>query len=422
MEFNKLQLVLLLSFFSLNSWGAPPSDYARYELSPDKEWIYKRAKDYYIGEYGFNTEQECKGPRCLKPQTKITCSKYSYIDYGSSGKIQFCHINRIEEPSGKARKAGNNLLVATGYIELDENGKFKRYIPGLPSNRVFRKKIPIPSECADNCGPVLKPEPKADGVLSGINIVREIADRLLQKPSIRIPQGPELSAAEKKQIGDRMAAKLQYKGGFNAMCSAFIQKNGELGPLGKKFIQAMKKVGWQYFDGGPLSIDYSSVCPNYKNFSNAKKEYLQAWFGASMAQEESSCNPNESAKGANDIADGLFQMEFSAQQRKAAGRNPKFCPHTGIDSKDITFQMECTASILKDINAKQNRGLTYRSGYWDKLRGTNVWTWTRKKTGKKHTVVPEISWHIMDFPGCGATKPKSAPKTPVLAKPKPKAK
>ena len=90
---------------------------------------------------------------------------------------------------------------------------------------------------------------------------------------------------------------------------------------------------------------------------------------ASIAQVESTCRPWAQTQGTNDLADGLFQLEYSSRQRRRAGRNEKWCKtNQGVDSQSLTFQSECAVSIVEDTVCAWNAPINHGDGYWQKLR------------------------------------------------------
>lgn len=171
---------------------------------------------------------------------------------------------------------------------------------------------------------------------------------------------------------------------FNRRCNQlFINKEGKLGEAGREIIDAVQKHASKclYND-----LNVSSICPNYRSFNNTQKDAFWVYAFASVAQFESSCNPAVDAQGTNDVADGLFQMEYSFRQRKAAGRSRELCKTAGPHpSQDIKFQAQCSISILRDTNCKFGWPLDGRKGYWHLLRSNSSF---------------KIGNTMKKFPGC----------------------
>ena len=116
---------------------------------------------------------------------------------------------------------------------------------------------------------------------------------------------------------------------------------------------------------------FADLCPNYQSLSTENKNSFIALVFASIAQVESSCNPSaQNPHGSNDIADGLFQLEYSRRQRAEAGRNERWCQtRNSVDTQSLTFQSQCAVSTIEDTVCRRDRRLNYRSGYWQKLQG-----------------------------------------------------
>lgn len=155
---------------------------------------------------------------------------------------------------------------------------------------------------------------------------------------------------------------------FSRGCSnMFIKPNGDLGRGGKAVLDAVRAHGGRcFYDGG---IDVSSLCPRFGTFTREEKEVFWVFVFASIAHHESSCIETRQARGVNGLADGLFQMEYGRTHRANAGRNPNLCKtRTGVNTQDLTFQAECSVSILKDTNCKYGKSLDWNQGYWHLLR------------------------------------------------------
>lgn len=151
-------------------------------------------------------------------------------------------------------------------------------------------------------------------------------------------------------------------------CDFFIDNDGNLGTYGDELIRAIREISRDCFYE---KIDFSYLCPNYSKFDDQKKTQYLAFLFASMATYESACDKtSQNQKGTNGIADGLFMLEYSQKQRKAAARDPKYCAtNEGVDTQGITFQMQCSVSIF----SKSHCGTGTQPGknssdYWQKLR------------------------------------------------------
>lgn len=182
---------------------------------------------------------------------------------------------------------------------------------------------------------------------------------------------------------------------FNSNCLKFIKRDGSFGPWGEGMLEAMDKIAAVkpgancFYD----RMDFGSVCPGFRNFPKWKKQQVWVWHWASVAQEESSCRPGVTVNGIWNKklgrwnrAVGLFQLEdlYSTRQisgvhyykdgRRRQGRDPRFCPHSSANMKDVTRQFECGASILADMQCGKGtskRQIVNKKSYWEKMRSTS---------------------------------------------------
>ncbi len=152
---------------------------------------------------------------------------------------------------------------------------------------------------------------------------------------------------------------------FHARCNNFINENG-LGEWGQYMVAAAKKVAKNCFYNRGV---FDNICPGYRRLPEAKKNAFIAVLFASIAQVESTCRPWAQAQGSNDLADGLFQLEYSRSQRQESGRNREWCKtDRPVDTQSLTFQSECAVSIVEDTVCAWNSFITHSDGYWQKLR------------------------------------------------------
>lgn len=167
---------------------------------------------------------------------------------------------------------------------------------------------------------------------------------------------------------------------FNSSCTNFIKRDGSYGPWGQEMVKAMRDVEAAkgksiFFGSGPSAIKFGQRCKNtryFQSLSRGQQEHIWVWLWASIAQAESSCNPNVDARGIwnprfgrYNKADGLFQLEYHTSTRNANGRDRRFCPDR-TNTKAITFQMQCAASIMADNQAGEY--VKDSGSYWQKLR------------------------------------------------------
>lgn len=172
---------------------------------------------------------------------------------------------------------------------------------------------------------------------------------------------------------------------FNPTCKNFIKDDGSIGPWGQKMLSAMKEVDKDYgsncFNGG---IKFGQRCPGFQKLNKAEQDHVWVWLWASVAQAESSCQPDAQAEGIYNekhkrfnTADGLLQLEYSTETRNSNNRDRRYCPDRA-DTQAINFQMRCAASIM----SKSQCGgyLKDKGSYWLKLgkeEGT-IWDLLKK--------------------------------------------
>lgn len=354
--------IAAILFLTVNAFAADPVWYDK-PLEPKLQYMIK-AKDYYKNIYAFDTSEPCQGPSCIPAGSTVGCSKYTLVDAGDGTQVQFCHISTIKynRNSKEIDISDKDYVMATGFVA--EN---KKFILGLPSGRVFATSRELKKTEGATC----------DGSCGTAGVGNKISD--LAKSLVKAI-GPQKPTEIKKQVSD-LIKDLVKKGQIARACTNFIDENGELGPWGKKAVEAFHKVDKDCFENG---LDPSKICPNFKNFDPKTKEYFRVYSLLSMAHHESSCNVNAiNPNASNGTGYGLMQME-SLHYRKAGGRDSRFCPHHKINEKDVTFQMECTASIFADRYCKEGLNLSSPKGYWAGL------------LGPKNL----ISMKIKKFPGC----------------------
>ncbi len=153
---------------------------------------------------------------------------------------------------------------------------------------------------------------------------------------------------------------------FDVRCSTFISSEG-LGTWGQKMVSAAQRVAPRCFYESHV---FDSLCPGYLRMNQEQKNSFIALVFAGIAQTESNCNPRARARGSNDIADGMFQLEYSASFRRRAGRNQRWCrTGTPTNTQAVEFQSECAVSTIEDTICSNGRSLNSSGGYWQKLRG-----------------------------------------------------
>jgi hypothetical protein len=167
---------------------------------------------------------------------------------------------------------------------------------------------------------------------------------------------------------------------FHTNCAKFITRGG-LGEWGRAAVDAAKRIAPKCFYERKI---FNTVCPGYLRMSEAGKNAFIAMMFAAIADVESDCTPSADAQGVNDVADGLFQLEYSASSRRRAGRDPQWCRTVGpTDSKAIKFQVECAVSTVEDTICSNGVSINSRDGYWQELRGNGTITRMIKQTAAK---------------------------------------
>jgi hypothetical protein len=152
---------------------------------------------------------------------------------------------------------------------------------------------------------------------------------------------------------------------FDKACNKFITEDG-LGEWGRHMVAAAQKIAPGCFYNDNV---FNNICPNYRKMSNERKNAFIALLFASIAQVESTCRPWAQVQGENDIADGLFQLEYSKDVRRRAGRNSQWCKtRQSVDTQSLTFQSECAVSIVEDTVCAWDSFINHKDGYWQKLR------------------------------------------------------
>ena len=152
---------------------------------------------------------------------------------------------------------------------------------------------------------------------------------------------------------------------YHARCAGFISKKG-VGPWGAHVIKAAHKVAPNCFYGRNL---FGSLCPNYLDLDQPQKEAMVALAFAAIGQRESTCKPTTRVRGTNDIADGIFALEYSADQRSDAGRSKTWCKSKEtVDTQAWEFQSECAASIINDRICKVGAYIFGPRSYWEEFK------------------------------------------------------
>ncbi len=173
---------------------------------------------------------------------------------------------------------------------------------------------------------------------------------------------------------------------YSPLCSEYIDANGNYGETGLQMLEAMqdiekahsadpagsKTAQCSFFE----NIDLGSACPNYKYLTALQKQHVWVWMWATIAQTESSCDPNVDARGIfneklgrYEVADGLNGLEQHFDSRVSNARDARFCPHDEVkDTKNLYFQTRCSASIMFDTNCNTKTSIVNDESYWQQLQ------------------------------------------------------
>lgn len=92
------------------------------------------------------------------------------------------------------------------------------------------------------------------------------------------------------------------------------------------------------------SLDENSLkgCPNYPSFNEEEKKLFWVWTLMGLSFGESTCNPNAVAKGVNQMAYGLCQMEGDPE-----GFRPDWCHEDVVG--DPKKNLKCAVAVLNDF-------------------------------------------------------------------------
>jgi hypothetical protein len=336
----------------------------------------------------------------------VGCSSYDYKKGGAKGvTLQVCNMSliKISDANMGSDVSRDKLKLVTGII--DKDGKFST---DLPQGEVFiaggwlkgKRYEPAPQQSqgtsetteAGVCFPGLPCyHDQICNATDPFSLKACIPKTKFLTHGVFDPSYNEENAEDEVVVFDTKTIGRAFdQQRFANLCHSFIQPDGALGAWGKEISSTFKSVSNECFYG-EQSIDVSDLCPNFKKFPKAQKDYFWAWTGASMSNAESSCRPNVRVKGTKvkrqqEYAVGLFQLEESMHRRKYRG--PECSVQKGQSVYSISFQFRCMASIIKNtrwLQGKKLWGSTDRSDqYWQTLKTEN---------GK-------ITKAISNFPGC----------------------
>jgi hypothetical protein len=151
-------------------------------------------------------------------------------------------------------------------------------------------------------------------------------------------------------------------------CNAFITRSGALGPYGQLVAREISRYDVYFSPHNRIE----QICPNFHNFrSRAEKTQFWVWVYASLAAQESSCDPNQSAPptmNPNGVAVGLLQMEKRTDLRRSRdiAYHGNYCSGNPYAP---AVNIRCSARIMAGLLSKQ-QGLyaRNRAQYWGPLQ------------------------------------------------------
>lgn len=153
---------------------------------------------------------------------------------------------------------------------------------------------------------------------------------------------------------------------WNENCYNFITRSGKIGPWGQGVLNAIRTTG-------SSQCLYSTwlwqrLCPRFATFSQEKKDHFIAYFMATKAMDESSCNPNARAKAKNGYGVGFFMLEESQKLRAGRGR---FCAGKPEITRQIPFQFQCAISQINNVQCGKGVRFGESGGYWQESNKMN---------------------------------------------------
>lgn len=188
----------------------------------------------------------------------------------------------------------------------------------------------------------------------------------------------EPTAAEALFKAAAEITRLQEKMNHADLCEKFAGEEG-LGRYGRIISEEVIKkegAGYKYnqlMQGPP---DLVRACPAFTTMNEDQKAGLYVLIVNAMANYESSCNINETARGPNGKLIGLLQLHYQKEHQYSRG-----CQQGDASKASTTFS--CGFSMLND-QVRRDGVLFSSKSYWDVLR-------LNSKTFKAKKIVSTIS-------------------------------
>jgi hypothetical protein len=216
-------------------------------------------------------------------------------------------------------------------------------------------------------------------------------------PSVPIPADrPDRSGEEEKE--DFNTEGFQGLGkGFDKSCKEFIKDDGSFGDFGNIIAKYIDEAG----DDSPLLnddiTDMKTTCPNWKKFSNVEKTHFWAHTFASMAMDESTCNPKaRNPRGSDGPAAGLLQMpERKSGQAGYYWRGPNCKKAT--DMYDPNDNIKCSLDIMSEL-MRGTKGIYKNKGGIFGKKNTSYWEKLKRKSSPKKSRIIKL---MLGYEACG---------------------
>lgn len=233
--------------------------------------------------------------------------------------------------------------------------------------------------------------------------LNSVNDSTVQKPPCDIPPNPPVPLA------DEFALK-----GVEDGCDKFLNDKGEAGEWGKIILKKMNSLSEKQMKESFLSNDIPDmpfVCPRFHEFSDELKKKFWVWTFASIAWEESSCNPGASAAGINCKAVGLLQLEDSSRLRRGRGDSCEV-PSVTAPQNNLACGVDILSAQLQGTKSDYFRAtkatgeLFWKSSYWlhMRIKGKDEQREATKRKLIKSVMTdnqkPDIKTLVMRFPYC----------------------
>jgi hypothetical protein len=161
---------------------------------------------------------------------------------------------------------------------------------------------------------------------------------------------------------------------FNKRCNNFIKQDGSFGSYGEtveKYISDTNVSSLFLNENLPYIAD---ACPRWYKLNDDERKFFWVWTFASIAHDESSCDPNaRNSKASDGTAVGLLQMNETKKHRSWRGPNCKVASVTGA-SENLLCGLDIMAELLRGKNGVyKSNGAIFRNGrrntsYWEKLK------------------------------------------------------